>query len=115
MIVRKGVKALVSVMATRTYQLAIGIGTTPEWATNEALENEKARADASVSITSVNFEGDTLRLEYTFILPERLTITEYGVFDKATGLLIARHVASPLEVPVGYGLKVVYHITGKTG
>ena len=115
MIVRKGVKALVSILALRAYQLAIGIGTTPAWTTNETLENEKARADATVSITSINFEGDTLKLEAMFTMTERLSITEYGVFDKGTGMMIARYVANPIEVPVGTNLKVIYYITGKIG
>jgi hypothetical protein len=110
MIVNNAIKLLIQKLSTLSYQIAIGTGTTPPWVDNLTLEKEYARADATVEIETTKITGDTLKLSATFTLSEAVSISEFGVFEKETGIMICRQVIAPVELPVSTPLNVIFHI-----
>lgn len=79
--------------------IAIGTGTTSPSETDTALESEVARKEGSTSLTTVNVTNDTAVVEATFSSADGLsgtqTISEYGLFDSASGgNMLARQVQS---------------------
>jgi len=102
---------------TKFGYLAIGTGTTPEAASDTALENEIARKSASVSQTTTTVDGDTALLEATFSSADGLSgtsnVSEAGIFNASSGgILLARKVFSavPINWDAGDTLTIRYYI-----
>lgn len=107
------IKFLVQQLSTLSYQIAVGTGRNPAWREDKTLQNEVARADATVTIETTEIEGDTLSFEATFTFEERIEITEFGVFEKTTGTMMCRIVTNPVEIEASQQLICKIHIRGR--
>ena len=106
------VAGLINGVVTTPFQyIAIGTGTTPESATDTALQNEIMRALATCSRVTTNVTNDTAQLVYTFTFTASYAITESGVFDASTGgNMLCRRVFSAVNVVSGDSLQVTWKI-----
>jgi hypothetical protein len=97
--------------------LAIGSGTTPESATDTALQAEIARKAATVSQTTTTISGDTALLTATFSRADGLTgtasVCEAGIFNAPSGgILLARKTfpCVPLNWDAGDSITINYYV-----
>ena len=97
--------------------VAIGTGTTAEAVGDTALEHEVKRKQATASQTTTSVTNDTLNLDVTFSSADGLTgttaVTEYGIFDAATGgNMLARVVkaAKNMDWDAGDQLQVIWTV-----
>jgi hypothetical protein len=97
--------------------LAIGSGTTPEAATDTALQAEIARKLASVTQTTTTVPGDTALLTATFSKADGLTgtanVCEAGIFNASTGgIMLARKTfpCVPLDWDAGDAITINYYV-----
>ena len=102
---------------TKFGYLAIGTGTTPESASDTALETELARKTASVSQTTTTISNDTALLEATFSSADGLSgsdaVSEAGIFNASSGgTLLARKTFSAVNVnwDAGDSLTIRYYV-----
>jgi len=100
LIVNKALQEIVLILQAKTWRVAVGTGTTPAWITNETLENEVSRLDATVSLASTYIPDDTLVFEATFTFGALTAISEIGIFCVDTpSFMLTRLTFSPLEIP----------------
>lgn len=97
--------------------IAIGTGTTAEAATDTAMEFEIARKAATTSQVTTTVTNDTARFEATFSSADGLTgtsaVTEYGIFDAATGGTMLSHAIKPaknMDWDAGESLQVTWDV-----
>ena len=94
--------------------IALGIDATAAALTDTALGSEITtgggeRAAATVSATTTDTTGDTLRLEKTFSFTGSFTVTETGVFNNASGAsMFNRALIGPYSVISGDALIVAH-------
>ena len=97
--------------------IAIGTGTTPESATDTALENETHRiggGDVTGSLTTTTVTNDTVQLVGTFSgYTGTESITESGVFNASSGgTMLCRQTFSAINVDwdAGDSLQITWKI-----
>ncbi|MBA7541999.1 hypothetical protein ES705_34315 [subsurface metagenome] len=95
---------------SEAWEIAIGIGTTPAWADNLTLENEYARADATVALETGSVPYDTIVFDHIFEFTEIVEISEFGVFRKDTGNMLCRWVVSPVTAMPSFLMSVLYRM-----
>jgi len=114
MIVNVGIKRVAEVLQNESWELAIGTGTTFPWTDNLTLQNEYARADATVTLTSTTIDSDTLNFHIELVFTEEKIISEFGIFHKTTGKMLARAIQIPVTVPVSNTFYVDYIVQIKS-
>jgi len=115
LIVNTGISAIAGlingVVTTPFKYVALGTGTTPPSETDTALENEVARASASVSRETTTIENDTAVWDATLQIPIACNISEAGIFDsESNGVMLARQTFDPKPVEAGDVVRVIWKI-----
>lgn len=103
----KSLQGIALILKDLTWEVAIGTGQTPAWVDNETLESEVDRADATVSLASLNIPDDTLIFDASFTLAAKATIAEIGVFKSGSDpFMLCRMLMTPIEFPAGYPIPI---------
>ena len=91
--------------------IAIGSGTTAAASTDTALEVEVARMTATITNITTTITNDTVRFEATYNATAAVTITEYGIFNAATGgTMLSRRVENAINLNNGDSLTILWDI-----
>ncbi len=91
--------------------IAVGTGTTAESATDTALVNEVDRQASTNSLVTTSVTNDTLQMQATFNFTASYNITEYGIFNAATGGdMLSRKTDTGTAVNNGDSLQVTWKI-----
>jgi hypothetical protein len=110
MIVNVGIQGIVNLLASGTWEIAVGTGTNSPMADNLTLQTEYDRKDATVTAETTTIAGDTLQFYAEFVWGEDVTLTEFGVFEKTVGWMLLREIVPLVDVPVGETLPVTIQV-----
>ena len=110
MIVDVGIQNIVSLLASGTWEIAVGTGTNLPMADNLTLQTEYDRKDATATAETTIIAGDTLQLDAEFVWGEDVSLTEVGVFEKTVGWMLLREILPTVDVPTGETLPVTIQV-----
>jgi hypothetical protein len=92
--------------------IAVGTGTNPPSVNDTGLQNEVARASATVGRTTTNVTNDTATWSATFNFTSSYAITEAGIFNASSGgTMLARQTFSAVNVVSGDSLTINWKVT----